>query len=56
MSQTAILLQSKQTDESTIKLSQEDISVFRQLKCFRSQIPKHLLLRWETPSGILTFR
>ncbi|KAL8719513.1 MAG: hypothetical protein Q9225_003480 [Loekoesia sp. 1 TL-2023] len=56
MSQTAILVQSKQTDEPSIKLSQEDISIFHQLKCFRSQVPKHLLLKWETPSGMPTFR
>ena len=52
---TAVLVPSQETSKDISKATDHDLSVFRQLKDFRSTIPKEKLAEWETPSGYITF-
>ncbi|KAI4159317.1 MAG: hypothetical protein L6R39_000407 [Caloplaca ligustica] len=55
MATTTLSVHVQQPPNSLNKSRNDDISVFQQLKDFRSQIPKNKLLEWETPSGYPTF-
>ena len=41
-------------ESSSILVEGEKTSVFRQLRDFRSKVPKHVLAKWEEPTGFYT--